>query len=50
MVSGSHFFPGLSDQWRHRDECIRITYSQDERVVTAGMKIIAEEIRRAIQK
>jgi len=47
VVSGHYFFPGLRDPWRHTDECIRVTYSQDDAVVSAGLKIIAEEVRRA---
>ena len=47
VVSGHHFFPGLKDDWRHKNECLRITYSQDPESVAAGIKIIAEEVRRA---
>jgi valine--pyruvate aminotransferase len=47
VVPGHYFFPGLREQWRHKQECIRVTYSQDEAVVQAGIKIIAEEVRRA---
>ncbi len=46
VVSGHYFFPGLRDEaWRHRHECIRVTYAQDERVVEQGLSIIADEIR-----
>lgn len=51
VVPGHHFFPGLNagqdGEWRHRHECIRITYSQDEAVVEKGLAIIAEEVRSA---
>jgi valine--pyruvate aminotransferase len=47
VISGHHFFPGLKEDWRHKDECLRITYSQDSESVAAGIKIIAEEVRRA---
>ncbi len=47
VVPGHYFFPGLREEWRHKQECIRVTYSQDEAVVQAGIKIIAEEVRRA---
>lgn len=50
VVPGSHFFPGLAEPWRHADECIRITYSQDEETVTAGLKIIADEVRQALEQ
>jgi len=45
VVSGHHFFPGLDQPWEHRHQCIRVTYCQDEATVTAGAKIIAEEVR-----
>jgi valine--pyruvate aminotransferase len=47
VLSGHHFFPGLEEQWQHRDECIRLTYSQDPASVQKGIGIIAEEVRRA---
>jgi len=53
IVSGHHFFPGLDSQedmnWKHRDECLRITYSQDETLVQKGLTIIAKEIHHAYQ-
>ena len=45
VMSGHHFFPGLKEPWRHRDECLRLSYSQDEEVVQAGMRIIGKEVR-----
>ncbi len=45
VVSGHFFFPGLNPSWRHTQECIRVTYSQDEEQVARGIRIIAEEIR-----
>lgn len=48
VVSGHYFFPGIEDeQWRHRRECLRVTYSQDDRQVEAGLRILAEEVRAA---
>jgi len=47
VVPGHYFFPGLQEQWGHKDECIRLNYAQDEKAVTAGLEIIAEEVRRA---
>jgi valine--pyruvate aminotransferase len=50
ILSGHHFFPGLSEPWAHRDECIRVTYSQDSASVRKGIAIIAEEVRRAFDE
>jgi len=47
VLSGHHFFPGLKEDWRHKNECLRMTYSQDPETVAAGIRIIAEEVRRA---
>jgi valine--pyruvate aminotransferase len=49
VLSGHHFFPGLADDWAHRNECIRINYSQAPESVAAGVQAIAEEVRRAMQ-
>lgn len=47
IISGHHFFPGLEDDWQHKYECIRVTYSMDESVIEQGVKIIAEEVKKA---
>ncbi len=45
VISGTHFFPGLEEDWDHKHQCIRITYSMEETVVEEGIKKIAKEIR-----
>jgi len=45
VLSGHHFFPGLEEPWTHRDECIRINFSQPREIVEAGISAIAEEVR-----
>lgn len=47
VVPGHYFFPGLRGHWRHKQECVRITYSQDESVVRKGLAIMAEEVKKA---
>ena len=47
VVSGHYFFPGLDDDWKHRDECLRVTYSQNDEDVYRGIGIIAEEVGKA---
>jgi valine--pyruvate aminotransferase len=47
VLSGHHFFPGLAEPWAHRDECLRINCSQAPDSVHAGIRLIAEEARRA---
>ena len=47
VIDGQHFFPGLTERWQHRHECIRITYAANPAQVERGIAIIAEEVRRA---
>jgi len=50
VIPGQHFFFGLADpDWTHRHECIRVSYAMDETVVRDGLRIVAEEVRRAGQ-
>ena len=47
IIPGRYFFPGLDDDpWPHKEECIRLTYSMDDKVVQAGIRIIADEVKR----
>ena len=47
VIPGHHFFPGLEkEEWRHKHECIRVTYAQDGAVVREGVKVIADEVRK----
>jgi valine--pyruvate aminotransferase len=47
VLSGHYFFPGLDGAWRHRDECLRISFAQDDALVERGIELIGEEIRSA---
>lgn len=47
IIPGHHFFPGLAEDWPHKHECIRLTYSQSADAVERGIAIIAEEVKRA---
>lgn len=47
VVSGHYFFPGLLEDWRHKNECLRVTYSQNDDDISRGLKIIAEVVRQA---
>ena len=47
VVPGHNFFPGITDDWRHQQECIRVSYAQDGAVVKAGIATIAEEVAKA---
>ena len=47
VLSGHYFFPGLEEPWQHRNECLRISFAQEEDVVREGIAIIGEEVRKA---
>ena len=47
VIPGEYFFFGHDDpDWKHRKECIRVSYAMDEAVVKDGLRIIAEEVRK----
>jgi valine--pyruvate aminotransferase len=50
VVSGHYFFPGLNENWQHKDECLRVTYSQDDDDVRRGLEIIAEVVKQAYEQ
>ena len=45
VVPGNYFFPGLKKQWPHKNQCIRLNYSQNTETFSKGIKIIAEEVK-----
>jgi valine--pyruvate aminotransferase len=47
VIPGHHFFPGLTEPWPHTNECLRVSYAQDSRVVTKGVQAIADEVKKA---
>jgi len=47
VVPGHYFFPGLTEPWSHTNECLRVNYATDAKIVSAGIRIIAEEVKRA---
>jgi valine--pyruvate aminotransferase len=50
VIPGHHFFPGLDEPWQHGEECLRVSYAQDQEAVTQGIGIIAEEVKRAFDE
>lgn len=50
VVAGHHFFVGLEEDWAHKDECLRVTYSQSPEIVAQGIDIIAQEVQKAYQQ
>lgn len=50
VVSGQYFFPGLNQDWQHSNECVRLTYSQDDESVRKGIAIIGRVLKKVYQE
>ena len=50
VLPGHYFFPGLPGEWRHRHECIRVSYAAPPELVERGVDIICDEVRRALDE
>lgn len=48
VIPGEYFFPGLEESWPHCYQCLRITYSMHEHIVTRGIQLIAKEIKQVL--
>ena len=44
VVSGHYFFPGIDDDWPHKHECLRLTYTRDHQDVEKALSILAKEV------
>ncbi len=44
IVPGSYFFPGISNEWQHTHECIRLNFAQNETQVKRGIEILANVV------
>jgi len=45
VIPGHHFFPGLKEDWKHRYECLRVSYAQADDVVQEGLRRIARTVK-----
>jgi valine--pyruvate aminotransferase len=45
LVVPGHYF-GVSEDWRHGHECLRLSFAMDEAAVREGIAILAEEVSR----
>ncbi|MGB5635857.1 MAG: valine--pyruvate transaminase [Waterburya sp.] len=49
-VPGSSFFPGLKEDWQHKQECLRISLTATEAEIAEAMKRIAEVAQEVYQQ
>lgn len=47
IIPSEYFFPKREDDWQHQIECLRITFTQPKDILERGLKIIADEIKKA---
>ena len=50
VIPGNHFFYGLEESdndWKHRRECIRVSFAHTEQAMHEGFRIIGEELSKA---
>ncbi len=48
VVPGNYFFFGVDDHdWKHRNECLRVSFTMSENTVREGFRIIGEEAAKA---
>ncbi|HEY9690870.1 MAG TPA: valine--pyruvate transaminase [Oculatellaceae cyanobacterium] len=45
VVPGSSFFPGLREDWKHKQECIRISLTATDEEIETGMRRLAKVIQ-----
>lgn len=45
VIPGEYFFFGLEEDWEHRHQCLRLTYSQKSEDVLKGIEIIHNTVR-----
>lgn len=48
-VPGSTFFPGLREDWQHKQQCLRISLTATETEIAEAMKRLANVAERVYQ-
>ena len=48
-VPGSTFFPGLKEDWQHKQQCLRISLTATELEIAEAMKRLAKVAERVYQ-
>lgn len=50
VVPGSSFFPGLKQEWPHKQQCLRISLTATDEEIAEGMKRLAGVVRQIYGK
>ena len=49
VVPGSTFFPGLEEEWKHKQECVRISLTGTDEEIATGMQRLAKVVEQLYQ-
>jgi valine--pyruvate aminotransferase len=49
VVPGSTFFPGLHEEWRHKQECVRISLTAEDDNLKIGLARLAATVKQIYQ-
>jgi valine--pyruvate aminotransferase len=49
VVPGSSFFPGLREDWKHKNECLRISLTASDEDIQTAMKRIAQVVKKVYE-
>jgi len=49
VVPGSSFFPGLSENWPHKQQCVRISLTASNEEIAIGMQRLAQVVTKVYQ-
>ncbi|WP_298912677.1 valine--pyruvate transaminase [uncultured Nostoc sp.] len=50
VVPGSTFFPGLEEEWAHKQQCVRISLTGSDEEIATGMQRLAKVAEEAYQR
>lgn len=49
VVPGSTFFPGLHEEWKHKQQCVRISLTGSDEEIATGMQRLAKVVQELYQ-
>ncbi|WP_026082324.1 valine--pyruvate transaminase [Mastigocladopsis repens] len=50
VVPGSSFFPGLAEEWEHKQQCVRISLTASDEEIATGMQRLAKVVQQVYQR
>ncbi|NJM73271.1 MAG: valine--pyruvate transaminase [Scytonema sp. RU_4_4] len=50
VVPGSTFFPGLEEEWEHKQQCVRISLTASDEEIVTGMQRLAKVVQQIYQR